>query len=337
MRTSLLISLLSIWVLHIYAQPASWGYTITGSNHTIIIPTTANLNISGQSLSDGDYIGVFYLDNQGHEVCGGYTQWSGSNTALSAFGDDTGGTAKNGFANNESFRFKVATASGCIIDSVSASFASGGFYTHTGNYSDDGISGFQAFDATITDPACCGRDVFEPNDAMQDAALLPTIGIHKNAQICLPDDEDWYVFNINPTSPHLHVALRGLPADYSLELYNSSGMLLSSSTNPSLQDEQISQNSLSAGDYYIRVSGSNDNWDNHNGYILLAQTRSVPFGSVKSHIDRGRILSVRCTDMWGRVVYEGSGDWKSVVGRGGYVVEEIGVGGVVLNKNLALK
>ncbi|MBT3208519.1 MAG: hypothetical protein HN704_08480 [Bacteroidetes bacterium] len=80
-----------------------WTYSVTGTNHTILIPDNTNINISGVSISPGSFLGVFY-DSIGTLVCGGYTIWEGSTTSLAAWGEDVG---NDGFAIGEEFNWKV--------------------------------------------------------------------------------------------------------------------------------------------------------------------------------------------------------------------------------------
>jgi hypothetical protein len=88
--------------------PQGWDYTITNSIHTISIPV-ANVPI----LFDGpievnDWIGVFFIDDGGIEICAGAVQWNGvSNIAISAYGDDPLTPEKDGFDSGEQFRWKI--------------------------------------------------------------------------------------------------------------------------------------------------------------------------------------------------------------------------------------
>jgi GH18 family chitinase len=120
-----------------------WTYTVTGSSHIIIIPMAANPRIDGVPLTNGDYIGVFY-DSSGTLKCGGYEQWAATtNISVAAFGDDPLTTGKDGFANNELFRWKIWDHT---KDTVIDGFAEyqpigyGGYVSDTSRYSTNGIS-----------------------------------------------------------------------------------------------------------------------------------------------------------------------------------------------------
>lgn len=112
-----------------------WNYSITAGNHTILIPSSANPQIDGQNLMAGDYIGVFY-DSLGTLTCAGYVQWTGANTAITAWGSDVG---NDGFASGELFKWKVwQLYSGNTIQ-MSATY--GTSFPNAGNYATNGISG----------------------------------------------------------------------------------------------------------------------------------------------------------------------------------------------------
>jgi hypothetical protein len=118
-----------------------WSYTNTGISHTIVIPTTANPNIGGVPLTNGDYIGVFY-DSSGTLKCAGYEMWTGNtNIAVSAFGDDAMTPGKDGFANNEVFQWKVwYHQSEAAFEAWATYEPIGGIVTNTDRYSTNGIS-----------------------------------------------------------------------------------------------------------------------------------------------------------------------------------------------------
>ncbi|MCX6258753.1 MAG: T9SS type A sorting domain-containing protein [Bacteroidia bacterium] len=84
----------------------SWTYVNTGVNHSIIIPSNT-VYINGIPLANGSYIGVFYSLPAGGIACGGYVTWSGITCALTAWGDDPMTPAKDGFASNEAFQWKI--------------------------------------------------------------------------------------------------------------------------------------------------------------------------------------------------------------------------------------
>jgi len=120
----------------IACQP--WNFTITGQVHTINIPIPANPNINGTPLAAGDWIGVFFIDGNGVEQCGGAVQWNLQGAVLSAYGNDPTTPEKDGFAAGESFRWRMFQAS------TSTEYPAGATYDATmpnqGNFADFGLS-----------------------------------------------------------------------------------------------------------------------------------------------------------------------------------------------------
>ena len=87
--------------------PPGWDHTITSTYHVIAIPLEADPSISGVTLSPGDYIGVFYWDEDTLK-CGGASEWLGDqNIAVVAYGDDNFTTEKDGFDTGEVINFKM--------------------------------------------------------------------------------------------------------------------------------------------------------------------------------------------------------------------------------------
>ena len=88
-----------------------WTYIQTAQVHTISIPADADVNIFGEPLENGDWIGVFYIDDEGNEVCGGAGEWGGpfgnGGAVVNAYGDDPTTPEKDGFAAGEIFRWRM--------------------------------------------------------------------------------------------------------------------------------------------------------------------------------------------------------------------------------------
>jgi hypothetical protein len=105
----------SLPIVHDPDMPCTnpWTYTITGSLHTINISATADVNIFGEPLVVGDWIGVFYLDANGNEACGGAGRWGGpfaggsGGALITAYGDDPTTPEKDGFAEDETIRWRM--------------------------------------------------------------------------------------------------------------------------------------------------------------------------------------------------------------------------------------
>lgn len=88
--------------------PPGWNFLSTPSTHIISIPLSANPNINDFSLKPGDWIGVFYTNDDGELACGGAVEWNGiANTGIIAFGNDSFTPVKDGFTSGEIITYKV--------------------------------------------------------------------------------------------------------------------------------------------------------------------------------------------------------------------------------------
>ncbi|MEM7513280.1 MAG: LamG-like jellyroll fold domain-containing protein, partial [Bacteroidota bacterium] len=118
-----------------------WPVTPTGENHTIIVRNDIPINVDGQTLEAGDYLGAFFKNGE-EEICGGKVKWTGENTSVAAFGDDVTERGKNGFNAGESFSWRIWKRATETEYAVDATYEPTNFlYTHQGEYANDGISG----------------------------------------------------------------------------------------------------------------------------------------------------------------------------------------------------
>ncbi|MBT3209574.1 MAG: T9SS type A sorting domain-containing protein [Bacteroidetes bacterium] len=127
------------------SQPFSWTYIVTSGNHTILLQP-GTITINSQVLAVGDYVGVFY-DQGGTLACGGYAPWTGSNTAVTAWGSEAG--LDNGFQANEAFVWKVWQASSGQVVDMTPTYQTLGM-PNQGNFATNGISGIASLSGTST-------------------------------------------------------------------------------------------------------------------------------------------------------------------------------------------
>jgi len=98
--------------LNVMESTQPWEVTVTDKVHFINVPASANPNIYGEPLVTGDWVGVFYVDDEGYETCGGAAMVDASgNATVMAYGDDLTTPGKDGFADNEIFRWKLYSTS----------------------------------------------------------------------------------------------------------------------------------------------------------------------------------------------------------------------------------
>jgi hypothetical protein len=116
----------------------------------------------------------------------------------------------------------------------------------------------------------------EPNDTPQTADYLgPAGGTYSiTGTIGAATDEDFFSVDALAGTV-LTIDLANLPANYDVELYDSVGTLILSSTNASTTDEQIVHAAPAAELYYVFVFGAGGAFDAAQSYVL---TVAVPQG-----------------------------------------------------------
>jgi hypothetical protein len=86
--------------------PPGWEYVFTSNSHLIAV--TTDIVFQCINLSYGDYIGVFYTDDDGEWKCGGAAMWDpDQNIPLVAYGNDMTTFIKDGFDEEEKLTWKV--------------------------------------------------------------------------------------------------------------------------------------------------------------------------------------------------------------------------------------
>lgn len=87
--------------------PPGWEYNLTPTAHNISIPSTATPSFAGELLGQGDFIGVFYLNDDHQPACGGAVQWTGEDVVVTAFGNDAFTPEKDGFKSGDRIIWKI--------------------------------------------------------------------------------------------------------------------------------------------------------------------------------------------------------------------------------------
>ena len=157
--------------------PDSWNFsTNTGNSATIVLPTTANPNIDGVELQNGDYIGVFTPAG----LCCGWKQWQGTNISLPTWGDNDQTSEIDGFQSGELIYYRVYRLSEAKEwDVVETAYSQG-----NGNYSPNAFIVLSKFD--VTSQRClminfaAGWNMFSTNVAPDDpniaTVMSPVVG-----------------------------------------------------------------------------------------------------------------------------------------------------------------
>jgi len=87
--------------------PSHWNFTSsTGDSAIIELPLSANPNIEGIPLAQGDYIGVFTAAG----LCCGWQQWQNKNMSIIAWGDDNSTAGIDGFQDSELVYYRIFQA-----------------------------------------------------------------------------------------------------------------------------------------------------------------------------------------------------------------------------------
>ncbi len=112
-----------------FGLPPGWDYINTGSAHIISVTIESAPNYCGIPLQEGDFIGVFYIGDDGEQHCGGAGEWTGeANVALIAQGDDNTTPEKDGFGYGELMNWRVYSWTGNEQEYVATvGYQTGGF------------------------------------------------------------------------------------------------------------------------------------------------------------------------------------------------------------------
>ena len=125
----------------------NWQFVYSGNSHTILIQNNIPVEIDNNPIQVGDYIGIFY-DSLGTLVCAGYSEWTGANLGLTAWGNDSSASAPVGFAPGEIFKWKIWSASNGIEYDATAIYILPPVMPNTDSYAVNGISGLTSLIAT---------------------------------------------------------------------------------------------------------------------------------------------------------------------------------------------
>lgn len=107
----------------------------TGNNATVAIPTSANPNIGGTPLANGDEIGAFTPGG----LCVGAVVWAGANTAITVWGDNDQTPAVDGITAGQTMSFRIWRQSTDTEFPADASVNATAPFQSTLNYSANGL------------------------------------------------------------------------------------------------------------------------------------------------------------------------------------------------------
>jgi hypothetical protein len=93
-------------------------------------------------IANGDWIGVFYADDNGDLQCAGFAIWDGETTAIPAQGDDSTTDEIDGFQADETFVWMIWDASENVIYNANATYLAG--MPSQGDFVINGITGLES-------------------------------------------------------------------------------------------------------------------------------------------------------------------------------------------------
>ena len=159
---------------------------------------------------------------------------------------------------------------GSTAESISQSLTAGTYYVRVFPYS--GNTNYNlALSATASIPA---------DNAGNTLVTARNIGTLSSTQtfsdwVGSADTNDYYRFSLTQAST-FNLTLNGLSANADVQLLNSSGTVLQSSTNAGTTAESITSQSLTAGDYYVRVFPNSGSTNNTSYSLAVSATAVVP-------------------------------------------------------------
>ena len=131
---------------------------------------------------------------------------------------------------------------------------------------------------TTSASSACATDASESNNTRSTATSISTSTAYSR-YICPSTDVDWFKVSTTTTYKNLKVTLTNLPADFDIDLYNSSGTYLKQSANGGTTSETIIYNASAAATYYVKVYGYNSAYSGTTAYKLTAYRSSSAYTS----------------------------------------------------------
>lgn len=207
---------------------------------TINTPVTTSCNSANLSWNSVDYLVNYQYQ---YKPIASPTWISGTTTSNSV--------SLNGLFPATNYEFQVRT--NCSGPSSSAWSSSTNFTTTTLTCSDS----------------------YEPNNKTSDAKILAVNGCYTGV-LDRASDKDYFKITTTASQPKLKITLSNLPLNYNITLLNSSGAIITSSTNTLTTNEVIINNATAgatyliyifsaattanSGCYHLSISTSSTNW-----------------------------------------------------------------------------
>jgi hypothetical protein len=204
------------------------------------LATARAITIGATPTSYSDFVGSTDTNDYYRFSIGGTSNFSLNLTGLSADADVS-------LLNSSGGVIASSTNGGTSNDSITRQLSAGTYYVRVYPYSGSTNYNLSLAAAPLTGP------VDNAGNTLATARAI-TIGATPTSYsdfVGSTDTNDYYRFSVGATS-NFSLNLTGLSADADVSLLNSSGGLITSSTNSGASNDSITRQ-LSAGTYYVRV------------------------------------------------------------------------------------
>ena len=128
--------------------PFDWDVTITGSNHTVMVPETATIMMDDMDMTEG-FVGVFFENSDGEMQCAGYTEITGETVQIAAMGDDTTTDEVDGLTSGTEFTWMMFDCTTGDVMAATATYAAG-----PNTYTTNGLTFVSSITSVPAGPEC---------------------------------------------------------------------------------------------------------------------------------------------------------------------------------------
>ena len=112
--------------------PADWEVTVTGSNHTIMIPANTLVTLADGNVLTYANVGVFFTNSNGNLQCAGYAEITGETVQIDAMGDDTTTDEVDGLTAGDDLVWMITDCNGNVMAATATYTTGPEIYTTNG-------------------------------------------------------------------------------------------------------------------------------------------------------------------------------------------------------------
>ncbi|MBK7696658.1 MAG: hypothetical protein IPI30_20785 [Saprospiraceae bacterium] len=176
----------------ITGSPCWSNPVITDKRHIVLIPYNVQVDLNGNNLDIGDWIGFYYIDNN-IEYLAGHGEWKGADLAITLFGDSDLTNGKNGFSDKEKFIIKICRKSNSQVVAVTGIYSNAGVgrFTDEDCFKSGGFSGILRLEAKtncVRLPIKAGYNLVSSYLEPQNPSILNIFSL-RNGDVTVLDQE----------------------------------------------------------------------------------------------------------------------------------------------------